>query len=214
LSNSTEQRAQDGLAAAKVVTLQTRKQQFVRDEIWDTAVRLFAEKGFDETTVDDIARESGVSRRSFFRYFSSKSDLLAQGIVTYGLALTEAINRCPRTDSLLEVVRHTVQDVAHFAASNPRTRTLIEIATKYPEAREAQLSRMGEVQEQITEVFAGRCGTDPKDADLASKLLARLTLSMIDTALLHWFQNGGEDILPIVDQVFATLFEVFCPMTA
>lgn len=79
------------------MTLQARKQQLVRDAIWDGAVNLFSEKGFDETTVDDIAQASGVSRRSFFRYFSSKNDLMAHGVVNYGTSLADAIRACPRT---------------------------------------------------------------------------------------------------------------------
>ncbi|WP_173923203.1 mycofactocin system transcriptional regulator [Agromyces sp. Marseille-P2726] len=44
-------------------------------EISHTALRLFMDRGFDQTTIDDIAREAGIGRRTFFRYFASKSDL-------------------------------------------------------------------------------------------------------------------------------------------
>src|SRR5216684_2163838 len=88
-------------------TLQARKQQVVRDAIWDAAIDLFAEKGFDETTVDDIAEAAGVSRRSFFRYFASKSDLMAHGMVNYGAELSAAIDACPQSYSLAEVFRET-----------------------------------------------------------------------------------------------------------
>src|SRR5579863_3134491 len=71
-------------------SLQERKQQVVRDAIFDAATDLFAESGFDETTVDDIAEKAGVSRRSFFRYFSSKGDLMAYGVTGYGTYLTDA----------------------------------------------------------------------------------------------------------------------------
>lgn len=47
-------------------SLQSRKQQFVRDAIFDAAVEKFAAEGFDDTTVEDVARAAGVSRASFF----------------------------------------------------------------------------------------------------------------------------------------------------
>src|SRR6266851_630905 len=102
-------------------TLQARKQQIVRDAIWDAAIDLFAEKGFDETTVDDIAQAAGVSRRSFFRYFASKNDLMAHGMVNYGAELTAAIDACPQTYSLSEVFRETVLRVAQKSVAHPRT---------------------------------------------------------------------------------------------
>lgn len=92
-------------------TLQLRKQQFVRDAIWDAAIDLFAEKGFDETTVDDIARAAGVSRRSFFRYFASKNDLMAHAMLSYGTILTAAIDSCPPGFTLREVLQATVLEV-------------------------------------------------------------------------------------------------------
>jgi Transcriptional regulator len=67
-----------------LASLQERKQEFARNAIWDSAIDLFFEKGFDETTVDEIAVRAGTSRRSFFRHFESKSDLMAQPVVEWG----------------------------------------------------------------------------------------------------------------------------------
>src|SRR5690242_18321579 len=139
-----------------LATLHERKQQVVRDAIWDAAIQLFLKKGFDETTVEDIARAAGVSRRSFFRYFSSKSDLMAQGIVDYVQSVTEAIDECPPGSSLAEVFREAVLRVARISAAHPRTREIMQIAARYASAREAQLSRLAELQEQIAEAYARR----------------------------------------------------------
>lgn len=194
-------------------TLQARKQQVVRDVIWDAATDLFAEKGFDETTVEDIAKAAGVSRRSFFRYFSSKNDLMAQGIVNYGDYLTEAIAACPAGRPLAEVFRRTVTQVAEVSAAKARTRKIMQVAMTYPAAREAQLSRMAELQERLAEAFARRSRESGED-DLMPNILAGLTLSFLAVTFRAWFEHGQQDISVTVDEVFATLERLMCAEAA
>src|SRR5580698_413472 len=93
--------------AETIPSLHERKQRVVRDAIWDAATDMFADKGFNEITVDDIAKTAGVSRRSFFRYFESKNDLMAYAMVSYGAELVAAIDACPKQYSLYEVLRET-----------------------------------------------------------------------------------------------------------
>jgi len=195
--------------AGAAPSLQSRKQQFVRDTIWDTATDLFAEKGFDETTVDDIAEAAGVSRRSFFRYFASKNDLMAHGMVSYGAELTAAIDACPRNDSLYQVFRHTVQQVAERSAAHPRTRKIMAILAKYPAARAAELSRFSEVQDEVAKAFARRTGKGREDS-LTAALLAGLTRQVTGVTLRWWFDQGWSDqgqpdIGEAVERAFATL---------
>ena len=197
------------LTGAAVQSLQERKQKLVRDTIWDTAIDLFARKGFIETTVDEIAQAAGTSRRSFFRYFESKSDLMAQAIVSYGTALTEAIESCPSTDSLSDVLRQTVRRIALQSAAQPRTREIMEIAAKYPAARDAQMSRMAEVQDLVAAAFARRCAKDSQ-GELAAHVLAALTLSMVGVVCHAWFNHAGQDISVTAEQAFATLGDVVC----
>jgi len=202
---------EEGPPSLAAPTMLARKQQLVRDVIWDAATGLFAEKGFDETTVDDIAQAAGVSRRSFFRYFSSKSDLMAQGIVSYGTALTDAIAACPQTCSLAEVFRQVVLQVAQRSAAHPRTRKIMQIVARYPAASEAQLSRMAELQQRVAVAFARRCGKD-SEGDLTASVLAALTLSVLGVTFRSWFEQGQEDISVTADRVFATVERLICAM--
>lgn len=189
------------------VSLQERKQQFVRDAIWDAAIDLFDRKGFDETTVDEIAKAAGTSRRSFFRYFQSKSDLLAQAVVSYGTLLTDAIDNCPADESLGEVFRSTVLRVSQNSAAQPRTRKVMEIAERYPAAREAQIARAAELQDLVAEAYARRCRKDTEGA-LQAQVLAGLTISMLSVAFHAWFRRGSQQISVAAEQVFATLAEI------
>jgi AcrR family transcriptional regulator len=184
-------------------SLQERKQELVRSAIWDAATDLFADRGYDETTVDEIALKAGISRRSYFRYFSSKSDLMAYGTVGYGASLTGAIEACPRQYTLPEIFRHSVLLVATQCAGDPRARKIMEIAAKYPAAREALQSRNGELQNQVQAAFESRSARPSKD--LMPRLLAGLMLSILAVIFQAWFEQGQEDISATAEQVLATL---------
>src|SRR4051794_17747588 len=192
-------------AVTSNVSLQLRKQDFVRDAIWAVAIDLFAEKGFDETTLDDIVAAAGTSRRTFFRHFESKRDLIAQPIVSYGASLAAAIESCPRGSSAAELFRHVVVEVAQRTAADPRMRKVMAVAAKYPAAREAQLSRVAEVQDRIAEAFAQRS----KD-ELTAQILAALTLSALSLTYRVWFSQGKRDITAAAKRVFAELSKSIC----
>ena len=184
--------------------LQARKQDFVRSAIWDAAIGLFAERGFDETTIDEIARAAGVSTRTFFRYFASKADLMGQGMITYRTLLGDAVRQAPDALTPIQVLRHTVHTVAADAAAQPRTRQIVDIASASPAAREAQLARRAEVENALAESFAIRSRTEPDD-DVSGRLLAALTLAAVDVTFRVWSKTEGADIVAIADDVLDTL---------
>jgi TetR/AcrR family transcriptional regulator, regulator of mycofactocin system len=180
--------------AAATAPLRARKQEFVRGAIWDAAVDLFVDRGYDATTVDDIARSAGVSRRSFFRYFASKDDLMGHGIITYASLITAAIRGCPPAAAPLEAVRITVGQVASGAVAHPRVRKIAQIASTSVAAREAQLSRKADLEDAVAEAFKAREKTRSKD-----ELTARL-----------WLNQEQQDIAPTIDRVFAELTRLVC----
>ena len=184
-------------------SLQERKREFARNAIWDAAIDLFFEKGFDETTVDEIAEAAGTSRRSFFRHFESKNDLMAQPVVEWGNALIKAIDAAPSILPTPDLLREVVFKVAEESASNPRSRKLMEIAAKYPAAREAQLSRVAGVQDQLAQAFGHRC----KD-NITAYLLAGLVVTVLSATHQHWFEKREKDISATAHKAFAALSNI------
>lgn len=172
-------------------------------------MELFAQNGFEETTVEEIAEAAGVSRRSFFRYFSSKNDLMAHGIVNYATILTSAIQACPPTYSLFAVVRETVLQVARQTAAHPRTRKVMRVATESSAAREAHLSRTAELQERVAKAFAQRGKKTARD-HLTPGILAGLTLSVLGVTFQSWFEQEDQDITATAEQALATLRRLIC----
>src|SRR4029450_657862 len=189
---------------ARAVPLAARKQDFVRSAIWDAAIDLFAKRGFEETTIDEIARAAGVSTRTFFRYFASKGDLMGQGMHTYRTLLSDAVRQASSALSPMQVLRHTVHKVTSDAAAQPRTRQIVEIASASPAAREAQLARRAEVENALAESFAVRNRLEGDD-DVSGRLLAPLTLAAVDVTFRVWSKTDGADIAAITDDVLDTL---------
>lgn len=187
-----------------LTSLQMRKQQVVRDAIQDAAIGLFEERGFDHTTVDEIADRAGVSRRSLFRYFSSKSDLMAEEATRHGHELVAAIEACEAGLPVREVFRTAVRSVARETAGRARAARLMRVAAQCPAARSAQLSRMGEVQDAVAAAYARRTGVDLA----AAGILAGLTLSVLAVVFRCWLQQGEPEPGELVERILETAEEV------
>jgi AcrR family transcriptional regulator len=188
-------------------SLQARKQAFVREAIWAAAIDLFSDKGFEETTVEEIVAAAGTSRRTFFRHFESKRDLIAYPVVSYGASLRQAIESCPAEATPADLFRHVVRDVARRTVADERTRKVMEIAARYPAARGAQLSRIAEVQDSLAAAFARRC-----PSEITAHVLAGLTLHALSVVYRAWFLGGKKDIAPALDHVFAELEHCLAPV--
>lgn len=176
--------------------LRSRKQELVSNAILDAAIALFEKKGFDQTDVAEIAEAAGISKRSFFRYFATKDDLLARSVTEYGAVLVAAIRNAPRECTDLEVIHLTLQaGVHHNQQPEARARQLIAISTSHPTARQAYLSRKHLVEDAIAEAFASRARSSSPN-DLRVRLLAGITLALMNATIGAWFL-GEEKTLEI-----------------
>ncbi len=190
-------------------SLKSRKQEFVRDSIYDAAIDLFVRQGFQETSVEDVAKAAGVSRRSFFRYFTTKDHLLAYSIMKYGDVLVSAVAASPAESSAIEVVHDTVLAGIQFSVAQPRTRQIMGITSRNLHARQALRSRMVEVEIRLSEAFAARTRNETKN-DFRPRMLAVLTLTVVDLSLFSWFKGDFEDCSTASKFVFEQLSRVLC----
>ncbi len=176
-----------GMLASAKKDLKSRKQELVRNAILDAAITLFEKKGFDQTDVAEIAEAAGISKRSFFRYFATKDDLLARSVMEYGAVLVAAIRSTPRELTDLEVIHETLlAGVRYNEQPGARARQLIAISTSHPTARRAYLSRKHLVEDAVAEAFASR-EQSGRHNHLRLRLLAGITLAMMNATIGAWF---------------------------
>src|ERR1700755_2415926 len=135
--------------------LRERKKQQTRDALVEAAARLFAEKGYDGTTVADIAAAADVSTRTFFSYFRAKEDVLFAGTDQRLQAIAQSFDALP-AESPLEAVHRIVEHVLAASDDLPGPDRLTVMLTK-PELQAQALQRLLAAQPLI----AGRLRRGP-----------------------------------------------------
>ncbi|WP_219825428.1 TetR family transcriptional regulator [Nonomuraea typhae] len=180
--------------------LRERTKRAVRAELVEVAQRLFAEQGFDETTVDDIARAAGMSKRSFFRYFPVKEDVVLGEIDFMGERIAAELAARPAGEepwaSLHAVLRDWEQRIDDERQALERLR-LIESS---PALRARYQQKREETRGHIAQALQARSGLDAFTADL----LTAAAGAALDSVARAWTRSDGRaDRLALVDQAFA-----------
>lgn len=187
-----------------------QKQAVVRQALYNAAIDLFARNGFDETTVEEVAREAGISRRTFFRYFESKDDLLAYSVLLHTASLTEVIKACPYSDSLFEIIRKTtLASVERLIAEEVRTRQVISISERSASARQAYLSRMPDMESALTNAFASRLPST-QGFDVRPHLLSAMVVTIINASIKAWVWGKEKSLSVAAENVLHGFRSILC----
>jgi AcrR family transcriptional regulator len=183
--------------------LAERKRQVVRDELSAAALRLLAYQGFEETTIDQIVAAAGVSRRTFFRYFRSKEDVIIAFLAEVGELAREQLAARP-ADEPPPVALHRALSVfvAEMEEHPEKSLRLARLTLETPALRARYLDRQGDWQAALAAELSRRTGLDPA-GDMRPALAAGVALTAFTTALTTWAATGGAERLPdLFDRAF------------
>jgi AcrR family transcriptional regulator len=189
------------------LTLQERKQELVRAELASAAWDLFGKKGYESTTVAEIAEAAGVSRRTFFRYYASKEEVVTATSDELAEAMLAAMAARPRYEPpLVSIQRALVPVLEPRLVRTERARTIIRLLRESRTLRRAMMERHALMEERLAVQLADRLGADPSK-DSAPALLAFIARAMLDTAFNVWYDQGRKDVAGLVAELFAILAE-------
>lgn len=176
-------------------------------------MRLFAERGFDATTVDEVAEAAGVSRRTLFRYFGSKGDIVMEWARGTTSLLTAALRaRPPAEEPLTSLHAAFVAMCASIGGSSEDIRSVIEMIERSPSLRPYSLLKHARWEDALAELLAER---RPEVDPMQAVLLARVSVAAFRTALDEWLRAGTEQADPRaqVDRAFALLIRLGAGLT-
>jgi mycofactocin system transcriptional regulator len=172
------------------------------------ALDLFSRQGFDETTVDEIATAVGVSRRTFFRYFESKADVVWGEFDSELLRLESALLAARDDEPMMDVLRRAVVTTNLF---DPRDlaelRIRIGLISTVPTLVAHSAVRYADWCEVVASFVAARVGATP--IDLVPQTVARAALGAAMAAFTCWARFDSDDLGGEVDRAFRLLSSGF-----
>ncbi|MCF2529664.1 TetR family transcriptional regulator [Yinghuangia soli] len=186
----------------------------IRDALVAAAFQLFPERGYDQTTVDDIAALAGVGRRSFFRYFPSKEDVVFPDHERSLADMTAFLAAGPDDEDPVERVCEAARLVLRLYADDPVFSVQRYRLTKQvPGLRTYELSVVRRYESALAHYLRGRFADRPDNA-LRADVLAASVVAAHNNALRGWLRSDGEgDAAAAVDHALDFVRRTWSPDT-
>jgi AcrR family transcriptional regulator len=186
--------------SASPVGLRERKRAETHARIQTEAIRLFLERGFEATTLDDIAEAAEVSRRSLFHYFESKEEIVLSARADFPNIIAEAVGRRPASESLLDMVENALIDTAARYGST-RARNLSRLIRDTPALSAGEQAKYEHVERALAKALADRKSLP--EIDTACQVTAATAIGIMKLAIEAWL--AGTDSGPEAN--FRTAFD-------
>src|SRR4051812_25879789 len=185
------------------IPVRERTRRTVRGELAQLAVRLFVEKGYDETTIDDLAAAAGMSKRTFFRYFASKEELVMGKYEFFGEQLAEDLAARPADEPIWVSLRQVFGRVADHVENDARrteSDAMEKIVRDHPTLNASYLERVSRMQEIVLDEVRTRTGR-PDPADPRTAAIVGAAFSCLIAAWTTWLTtNQAQQFGDLLDQ--------------
>ncbi len=151
-------------------------------------MELYVERGFEQTTVAEIARRAGLTARTFFRYFADKREVLFAGSAALQDSLVSALEAAPHAAAPMEAVAAAL-DAAATVLGERRdwARQRQSVIAANAELRERELIKMASLSAALAEGLRRRGVTDPQ-----ASLAAEAGIAVFRVAFERWVSEPGD----------------------
>ncbi|MFF4749360.1 TetR/AcrR family transcriptional regulator [Streptomyces sp. NPDC002514] len=193
-------------ATGAPATLWDRTRRLAAQEILETALRLFTEQGYDETSIAQIAREAGVSQRTLFRYFGTKEDLLGGDQDRFGQVLTDTISELPAEADVWEALRAGVAAVLALHESREQALARFRLLHNTASLRAGWLEKRLRFQDELLPLVRTRMDAAAGRTDPGARAVIAAAFACLDAASMTWVDDDGKgDIMDLYDECLAAV---------
>ncbi len=163
-----------------------------RGRLAKAAMELYAEQGFDQTTVAEIAARAGLTERTFFRHFTDKREVLFYGTEMLRDLLARAVADAPPSATAMDAVGAAFEAAGAILQENPeRVRLRDAIVSAHAELRERELIKLAAFASATAGALRDRGIPEP-----AASLAAETGAAVFKVAFARWISEPGQPDLP------------------
>jgi AcrR family transcriptional regulator len=199
VATETRSEGPEQASGGRSFDLRERKRTRTRLMIQTEALRLFGEKGYTRTTVEEIADAAAISPRTFFRYFPNKEDVVIWD--EYDPLALDLLDSRPDDEPLAESFRAVIRETLAGLHQHDPERLLarVRLSVTVPELRARFLDEQTQGIEQLTTLLATKRGATVDELTL--RVVGSALLAAVSVALDLWQKDNGKgDLLALLDQ--------------
>lgn len=181
-------------------SLRARKKAATEAALQRSALNLFVEKGYERTTIEEIVADADVSRRTFFRYFSSKEEVIFKDATMYIEAFRKFLRERPKEESDLEALKQSLVSFVKYLEEREAPVLVfvnVVLASATLRARSAELQ--GRWTMGASEELANRAGTE---LDMKRRVLGAIGVGALTAAIQAWTFGAATDLGDAVRDAF------------
>ncbi|GAA4620625.1 TetR family transcriptional regulator [Actinoallomurus vinaceus] len=161
-----------------------------RGRLEQAALELYGERGFEQTTVAEIAKRAGLTERTFFRHFADKREVLFAASGQLEDLLVRTVIEAPDSTAPIDAVAAALE-AGGAALYHERARKRHTVIVANAELRERELVKLASLASALAEALRRRGVTD-----LAAQLTAEAGIAAFKVAFEHWVNEPDEKDLP------------------
>jgi AcrR family transcriptional regulator len=186
-------------------SLWQRSRRAAYEEITSVAMGLFLDQGFEQTTIDQIASSAGISRRSFFRYFGTKEDIVLGDLAGQGELVKAALEQVPRTVGPWDALREALQAVDALTIDPGVTLKIAKMMYQTSSLRSRSIEKHLHWQSLLVPDIRRRLGIAEDDVtNPAPTAIVASAIACLDAAGEVWVEGDGlADLASLYDEAVA-----------
>ncbi|HXT89370.1 MAG TPA: helix-turn-helix domain-containing protein [Trebonia sp.] len=180
-----------------------------RERLAEAAFALFDERGYEQTTVDDITERAGLGRTTFFRHYRAKEDVIFPDHDQLLQQIDERLRISSHATALAAVSDAVRLVLLHYIAEGDLARRRYALTSKVPALRDREIASVARYQRLFREFIASWMADTAEPDPLRAELMAAAVVAAHNHVLRRWLRGDSPDPAREVDESLRLVVGLF-----